>query len=173
MKKIVLIALVALVAVACVKKVKPVEDVVVATPTLIDSIVLVEGAGEVVTDFFAKDIEATEEMHAQKILIKLHHQATLNSGVYELLATDVDPVEGEKTVTDTGRFTIVEGGEFPIYEMTTFATGTTFFYALKGDIIELLDANKMPLNTPYELMRVAVAPTSDVVAEEIETVVAE
>ncbi len=171
MKKIVLIALAAVAVVGCKGKVKPVEEAL-NFPTLYDSIVVVDGLGDIVTDIFVKEIAANaeENVPAQTQVLKLHHQAQAKNGVFEMKVT----VEGvaEPTV-ETGKFNVVEGGEFPIYELTSYGENTTtFFWALKGDIFELLDADKLPLATPFTLTRIIVAPGSDV-AEAVEEVVEE
>lgn len=156
MKKVVLIGLVALAAVACKEKVAPIE---MPAPGVIDSIAIVEGQGEVVTDVFGQEIAASEGVNAQSTIMDLHHQALAKNGVYEMRITTVG-TDGKSNLThETGRFNVVEGGEFPIYELKKFGENTaTFFWALKGDTLEMLDANKLPLATPYTLLRVAVAP---------------
>lgn len=166
MKKIGLVALVAMVALSCGKKVKTVEEA--AAPTIIDSLVLVEGAGDVMSDVYGAELVASEDVPAQNVKMTFHHQQTLTNGVYETEVAVVNAETGETvTTTETGTFVTVEGEEYPIVEMKKFGGETVFFWAVKGDNLELLDADKLPLENPYMVTRYAVAPEA-AVAQELE-----
>lgn len=158
MKKIVLLALVAVAAVACKSKVAPVVEA--PAPAVIDSIVLVDGLGEVVSEVFGADIAVSETVpQAQVVKTMLHHQNLAKDGVYETTVTVKNADGTESVTTDMGRWTLDETGEFPVYSLKAFGDNTaTFFWALKNGAIELLNADKTPLAVPYVLLPYSTTP---------------
>lgn len=173
MKKIVLLALVAVTAFACKNKVAPVDETIV--PVVTDSIVMVDSLGTLVQEVFVNEMAATENVPAQSNKMTLHHQQLAKEGVFEYATTTKKEDGTDEVSTKLGRWTltVVEGGEFPIYELTAFGEGsTTEFWALDGVVLRLLDANKMPLETPF-ILALDVAASTAPVAEPVETVAEE